>query len=102
MAAASGGPIVLDLRGLTFMDSSGIHACLDAAAVLQQPGWCLFLHANDGPLRLVLEISAMDRVPNIHVTYDGPSGMALRKGTARSRACSLPDVPWSPAASDSP
>ncbi|HEX5914170.1 MAG TPA: STAS domain-containing protein, partial [Rubrobacter sp.] len=58
-AAASGGPVVLDLRGLTFMDSSGIHAFLDAAKLLQDQGWCLFLHANDGQLRRVMEIAAL-------------------------------------------
>jgi anti-sigma B factor antagonist len=66
-AAGAGGPLVVDLRALTFMDSTGIHAWTRAAKVLAAEGWCIYLHVSGGIVERVLEVAGVDRFPNIHV-----------------------------------
>jgi anti-anti-sigma factor len=79
-ALAAGGPLILDLRPLTFMDSSAIHRLIEAAAALDAGGSCLHLHVNeDGEVRRLLDLVGIGTAPNIHVathsagTGDGPS-----------------------------
>jgi anti-anti-sigma factor len=66
-ATAVGGPLVIDLRDLTFMDSTGIHAWTKAAQVLALHGWCIYLHVSGGVVELVLNIAGIGAFPNIHV-----------------------------------
>jgi hypothetical protein len=42
------------------LDFAGIHACLDAATILQGRGWCLFLHAGRWSVRRILETAARE------------------------------------------
>jgi anti-anti-sigma factor len=71
-ASAAGGPLVVDLRKLTFMDSTGIHAWVKASKLLVAHGWCVHLHVRGGIVERVLEIAALDEVPNIHVVRHAP------------------------------
>jgi anti-sigma B factor antagonist len=74
-AVKEGGPIFVDMRGLTFMDTTGVHAWLDVAQALGPKGWCLTLHAPTGSVRKLMEICGLDRVGNVHVIYhDFPDG----------------------------
>jgi anti-sigma B factor antagonist len=66
-ASAAGGPLVVDLRELTFMDSTGIHAWVKASKLLAAHGWCVYLHVRGRLVERVLEVAALDEVPNIHV-----------------------------------
>jgi anti-sigma B factor antagonist len=66
-ALASGGPLLIDMSALTFMDSSGIHACIAAARELATKGWCIYLHVNNGSVEKVLRVTGLDRVPNVHI-----------------------------------
>ena len=73
-AVMAGGPIFVDMRELTFQDSAGIHAWVDAAEALRPEGWCLTLHAPNAAVQRMMEIVALDRVDNIHVIYHDEPG----------------------------
>jgi anti-sigma B factor antagonist len=83
-AATAGGPLVIDLRELTFMDSTALHAWVKAAELLAQHGWCIYLHVSGGIVERVMELAGMDRFPNIHVVAH-PSGFAKPMGAVGSR-----------------
>jgi anti-anti-sigma factor len=65
---AAWGPITIQVSGLTFMDSTGIHAFVRAAMELKHRG-CIILHGVDGQARLrkVMELTRVEDVRNIHV-----------------------------------
>jgi anti-sigma B factor antagonist len=71
-AATAGGPLVIDLRGLTFMDSTALHAWTKASELLAHHGWCIYLHVSGGIVERVLELAGPDRLPNIHVVVHPP------------------------------
>lgn len=50
------GPCVLDLRALTFMDSSGLRAILSANGAARRDGWQLRLVAGPPAVQRVFEI----------------------------------------------
>jgi anti-anti-sigma factor len=85
-AVRAGGPIFVDMRKLTFMDTTGIHAWLGVAEALEPNGWCLTLHAPTGSVRKLMEICGLDRVDNVHVIYhDGLDGAGQsEEGSASS------------------
>jgi anti-sigma B factor antagonist len=63
----AGGPVVVDLSGVTFMDSTGITVLLDAALALGDRG-CLIVHGAHGTVANVIELLQLGRLaPNIHV-----------------------------------
>ncbi len=65
-AVEDGGPILVDLSEVTFMDSTGIHAFLGAAASLRGRG-CLILHGEQDHVRRVLDLIDLDgSIPNLH------------------------------------
>jgi anti-sigma B factor antagonist len=64
---APGGPVLIDMSALKFMDSTGIHACIAAAKQLAEKGWCIYLHVNDGSVEKVLSVTGLDRIPNVHI-----------------------------------
>jgi anti-sigma B factor antagonist len=66
-ALLAGGPVLLDLTALTFMDSSAIKTLLEAARLLESRGWCLYLHVEEGEVSRVLELTEIGQGPNIHV-----------------------------------
>jgi anti-anti-sigma factor len=72
-AVEDGGPILVDLSEVTFMDSTGIHAFLGAAVSLRGRG-CLILHGERDRVRRVLDLIKLDEsVPNLHrLTHAAP------------------------------
>jgi anti-sigma B factor antagonist len=67
------GAFVLDLSGLTFLDSSGIHALLRARAFLGREDRPLVLVCPPGPARRVLDLAS---VLDMFVTYPSPEAAA--------------------------
>jgi anti-anti-sigma factor len=67
-AVTEGGPITVDISGLTFMDSTGLHALIRAAATLKDRG-CIIIHGLDGSasIRKLFELTKIGDLPNIHV-----------------------------------
>jgi anti-anti-sigma factor len=62
----AGGPIIVDLSGVTFMDSTGLHVFVQAAQRLGERG-CLIIHGAHGAVRTVLEITKLDEaLENMH------------------------------------
>jgi anti-anti-sigma factor len=51
--------VVLDLRGTTFMDSTGIRLVLEADASARDDGWEFALVAGRGEVQRVLEIAGV-------------------------------------------
>jgi anti-anti-sigma factor len=69
-AAERGGPILVDLSELTFMDSTGIHAFVRAAASVRGRG-CLILHGEQDRVRRVMDIVRVEEtIPNLHRVHD--------------------------------
>jgi anti-sigma B factor antagonist len=69
-AVEQGGAILVDLSGLTFMDSTGISAFLRAAVSLSGRG-CLILHGEQERVRRVLDLVRVDgSIPNLHRVQD--------------------------------
>jgi anti-anti-sigma factor len=63
-----GGPIVVQVSELDFMDSTGLHAFVKAATRLGDRG-CLVIHGLDGKGRIqkLIELSQIERLGNIHI-----------------------------------
>jgi anti-anti-sigma factor len=61
-----GQPVVLDLGGLTFMDSTGLHVLLRLHASVRRQGTALHLAAvHDVPAR-ILQITGVWEALNVH------------------------------------
>ncbi len=67
-AVTEGGLITVDISRLTFMDSTGIHALVEAAAALGDRG-CIIIHGLDGSasIRRLFELTRVGELRNIHV-----------------------------------
>jgi anti-sigma B factor antagonist len=82
--------VVLDLRGVTFMDSTGLHLGLDADAAASAGGWELLIIEGPGPVQRVFEVTGLrDRLP----FADAPPSLTpnrhpgvSRRGAARGEA----------------
>jgi anti-sigma B factor antagonist len=61
-----GGPIVLDFSGVSFMDSSGLRALLEAAGLLNGNGSMVILNPP-AQVRRVLDISIPGGTPGLEV-----------------------------------
>lgn len=59
------GTVVVDLSGLTFIDSSGLHELVVAYKALQGAGGDLVLQSPSTQTRRVLEIVGLDRLFSI-------------------------------------
>lgn len=58
--ALAEGPVTLDLRGLAFMDSSGIRALDEILRESGREGWSLAVHSElQPPVRQLLELTGM-------------------------------------------
>ena len=57
--AADGSAIVVDLRALDFLDSTGIHALLELDRRCRASGRSIDLRLSDGPIRRVLKLSGV-------------------------------------------
>ena len=54
--------VVIDLREVGFMDSTGLRSLLRARALAQEEGWSLKLIRGPEPVHRVLELTRMDDV----------------------------------------
>jgi anti-sigma B factor antagonist len=79
-AVAAGGPIVLDLSGVTFMDSTGIGAIL--AALKDLPSGCIVLHGVHGAAKLALDLTGVGSMRLLHVV---PCAVLVEDGLAVAR-----------------
>jgi stage II sporulation protein AA (anti-sigma F factor antagonist) len=65
--AERSGRIVLDLSGVSFMDSTGISVLLAASqTVRERPGGWLRIAAPSGPVLRVLQLVGLDTVLAVH------------------------------------
>jgi anti-sigma B factor antagonist len=64
-AVLAGGPVVLDVSGVTFMDSSGLAALL--SAVECSLSGCLVLHGVHGPTERLMALTHVGQLPGLHV-----------------------------------
>jgi anti-anti-sigma factor len=61
-----GGPIFIDVRELTFIDSAGVHVWVQAAEALTDRG-CLVIHGEQRHLSRLLDLLGVDDlVKNLH------------------------------------
>jgi len=63
----AGGPVVVDVSKVTFMDSTGLHLFVEAARALDERG-CIILHGANGAVTRVIEITRFwEARENIHI-----------------------------------
>ena len=62
LAGDSPDVVVVDLRRVSFMDSTGLRSLLRARALGQEEGWSLKLIRGPEPVHRVLELTRMDDV----------------------------------------
>jgi len=64
---AQGGPVPIDLSGVSFMDSTGVYVLVEAAAALGDRG-CIIVHgAHDGVAKLFELTGLANTRGNIHI-----------------------------------
>jgi anti-sigma B factor antagonist len=61
-----GGPLTLDLSGLTFVDSTGVAAILKAGKD-HLPKGCIVLHGVHDGARRVVDLMGIEKATNIHI-----------------------------------
>jgi anti-sigma B factor antagonist len=61
-----GGPLTLDLSGLTFIDSSGVAAILKAGND-HLPNGCVVLHGVHDATQRVVDLMGVEKTTNIHI-----------------------------------
>jgi anti-anti-sigma factor len=62
-----GGPVVIDLSAVQFMDSNGIHALAEAATEIADRG-CIIIHGANRQVSNLFEIVQLRSIrPNIHI-----------------------------------
>jgi anti-sigma B factor antagonist len=59
-ASAHGDAVTLDLRAVTFADSAGLRALINADAAARRDGWTLRIVVVDGPVRETLAVSGLE------------------------------------------
>jgi anti-sigma B factor antagonist len=71
--------VVLDLRGLSFLDCTGVHLALDADAAARAAGWELVLIEGPAHVQRVFELAGVrDRLPFVEADTTEPGAGALR------------------------
>jgi anti-sigma B factor antagonist len=80
--------IVLDLGGVTFIDSNGLHLALDADADAREGGWQLLIIDGAGPVQRLFEVTGLrDRLPFVNPSPTPNQHAAVtRRGTAGGAA----------------
>jgi len=66
----AGLPLVLDLSGVSFMDSSGLHVLVQQHQRQEEHGAGLYLAAPHARVRRILELTGVDQVLHTHATLD--------------------------------
>ncbi|MEW1648591.1 STAS domain-containing protein [Streptomyces sp. NPDC091219] len=66
--AAPGPRVVLDMRGVTFLDSSGINALINAYHALTTAGGWLRLAGTTDPVMFVIKLVGLDTALTCHTT----------------------------------
>jgi anti-sigma B factor antagonist len=80
--AGRASSLVIDLTGVTFIDSMGLGALLGTMKRLQEKGGQFRLVVPAGDIRRVFEMTLLDRVFEIHATRDAALA-AARSPSAR-------------------
>jgi anti-anti-sigma factor len=63
----AGGPVPIDLSGVSFMDSTGVYVLLDAATSLGDRG-CIIVHGvHDGVAKVIEMTGLANARGNIHI-----------------------------------
>jgi anti-anti-sigma factor len=67
--------VVLDLRGVTFLDCAGVHLVLEADSAARAAGWELLLIEGPVPVQRIFDLAGVrDRLPFVDVPHTGPHG----------------------------
>lgn len=77
---AGPGDLTLDLRGLTFMDSAGLHLLMRWAAILEGRGGLRLVEPRRSVAK-VIETTGLDQIMNLEVVGGEDAG-GVRSGTA--------------------
>jgi anti-sigma B factor antagonist len=64
-AIAKGGPVVLNLSDLTFIDSTGVGSIVRSLQLL--PSGCILLHGVRDAVQRVLDLMNVNQASNVHV-----------------------------------
>jgi anti-anti-sigma factor len=70
---AGAGDLTIDLRGLTFIDSAGVHLLIDCASALSGRGRLRLLEPRRSVAR-VIETTGLEWVPNLEVVGGDDAG----------------------------
>lgn len=67
--------VIIDLRGVEFLDSTGLRGLLQADARSRRDGFELqIINSDSGQVQKVLELTGMDKkLPLIYITHPGSS-----------------------------
>ena len=66
--------VVLDLRGVTFLDCAGVHLVLNADAAARAAGWELLLIEGPVPVQRTFELTGVrDSLPFVDEPHHAPS-----------------------------
>lgn len=68
----AGGELVVDLSGVTFMDSSGLRAVLVASSEAAEHGRRIVVLPGDGQARRVIELAHVSAFLELRDALDGP------------------------------
>jgi len=82
-AASRAFELWLDLSGVTFMDSSGLHAMAEARGRLIEANRRLTLICPEGPVLRILALTGYDRIFEIYVSRSAANHATL-EGVARA------------------
>jgi anti-sigma B factor antagonist len=72
---------LLDLAGISFIDSSGLHVLLESARWVDADNWALFIVRPSATVLRLLEVSGTtDTLPVVHAEVEGEPPVRLRRG----------------------
>jgi anti-anti-sigma factor len=70
IVASAANTVLIDLSDVTFMDSSGLSALVSALKMVRTAGGKLYLCSINDQVRMVFELTRMDRVFETFATRD--------------------------------
>jgi anti-anti-sigma factor len=77
------GDLVLDIAGLTFIDSAGIRLILIASQLLGDRG-SVVLRSPTRMVRRVIALTGVDKAPNLRIEFEGDSPEPTCRASAGS------------------